>query len=73
MKNIKTIKLCTQNIKFKPTEDAKSIFGDLTRIYNSDRISRATDMGMPARAWAFIPLVYIREKPEKIESHKASE
>jgi hypothetical protein len=41
------------------------MFGDSTRIYNSDRTSGATDMGMPARAHgADTPGLYLEEAYE---------
>jgi hypothetical protein len=41
------------------------MFGDLTRIYNSDRISGDTNMGTPARAYGIgTPTLYSGEAKE---------
>jgi hypothetical protein len=46
-------------------KDTKSMFGNLTQIYNSDRILGATDMGTPVKARGIGTLgLYSREAYE---------
>jgi hypothetical protein len=42
--------------------DEKPKIGDSTRIHDSDKISRATEMGTHAWPMALVPLVHIRVK-----------